>query len=161
MVRALVLLAFVFGGLSTLAAQVPRPAPDFAWEGLNGQATSIKSFRGQPVVVLMGDSGRSRRLRSQIARLEELYRFYSARRVVFVAAVRSDAKPLRSDIPFVLAQNGAAVASAFGIERGFGLAIIAPDGNVDLLTDEVTAAARIRDVLDNTFQRQQAIRKKN
>ncbi len=161
MQRALFFLTIALCGFASLQAQVPRPAPDFAWEGLGGQATSLKSLRGQPVVLIMGDSGRSRRVRAQSARLEELDRFYSARRVIFMAAVRSAGQPLRSDIPFVLAENGAAVASAFGIERGFGLAVIAPDGNVDLLTDEVTPGARLRDVLDNTFQRQQAIRKQN
>lgn len=146
--------------ISPLRAEAVRPAPDFAWEGI-GSTKSLKSLRGQPVVLLIADSARSGRLRAQIDRLEELYRFYSARSVVFAVALRSEARTLKSDIPFVQAISGTAVADQYGVDRGFSIAIIGPDGNVDYITDRVLPGERVRDVVNNSYVRQQAIRKSN
>lgn len=159
--RLLLLLPLLAFATAPLRAEVVRPAPDFAWEGAGGTTKSLKSLRGQPVVLLIADSARSGRLRSQIDRLEELYRFYSARGVVFAVALRSEARPLKSDIPFVEARSGADVAGRYGVERGFSIAIIGPDGNVDYITDQVLPGERVRDVVNNSYVRQQAIRKSN
>lgn len=161
MIRLLILALILAIVPPTLQAGVVRMAPDFVWNGADGQGKSLQSLRGQPVVLLLADSARSGRLRAQISRLEELYRFYSARGVVFAVALRSEDRPLKSDIPFVLVRKGPEVASAYGADRGFGLAIIGPDGNVDLLTDEVQPGERVRDVVNNSFVRQQSARKKN
>jgi hypothetical protein len=80
--------------------------------------------------------------------------------VIFVAAVAEGPVQVPSDVPFLIASNGAAVGSAFQWAKGFGVAVIGPDGNVDLQTEKVTAGPRLRDVIQNSVTVQAASRKR-
>jgi hypothetical protein len=66
---------------------------------------------------------------------------------------------VKSNIPFVVANNGAAVASAYGTHGDFALAIIGRDGNLDYVTDKVRTGQRVRDVIINNYSVQAATRK--
>jgi peroxiredoxin len=147
-------------GAGTLLADVVRPAPDFKWAAFGGQVRSLKSLRGQPVVLLVAQSSRTGAFRSQINHLEDIYRLLSARNVVFAAAFTSDDRPVHSDIPFVLATSGPEVAQAFEVHDKFNIIIIGRDGNIDLQTGEVLSGERVRDVIINSFEAQQATRKR-
>jgi len=64
-----------------------------------------------------------------------------------------------SDIPFVTATNPAQVAADYGVTGRFGIAVIGIDGNLDMITNKIIAAERVRDVIYNNFESQQATRK--
>jgi hypothetical protein len=91
--------------------------------------------------------------------LEDNYGQLAAKGAVFVAALRSGEGPVKSDIPFIVANNGAAVASAYGVQGDFGLAVIGPDGNLDYVTDKVRTGQRVRDLIINNYANQTTTRK--
>jgi peroxiredoxin len=140
-------------------AKVVRPAPDFAWEG-KASAASLKKVRGQPVVLLVAPSARSGAFKKQLKELRQIYQQFASREVVFVAALQDGGESVPSNIPFAIADNPPAVASAYGVEpRRFALVIIGKDGNIDYQTDEPRTAQRIRDVIQNSFAVQEPARK--
>lgn len=142
-VAALVALA------SPVAAEVVRPAPDFSIPGAPGKQ-SLKGLRGQPVVLLIGKSPKSRAVKKQLKRIQEVYRQFAARNVIFASAMANGGE-IRSNIPFVPVNDPAKVTSDYGITKGFALIVIGKDGNIDLLTRKVTSGERIRDVVQNAF----------
>ena len=155
-------LALLFASTLALAlsatasfAQVVRPSPDFALES----GKSIKSLRGQPVVLLVAPSPRSRAFRKQLKRFEEAYEGFAARGTIFVAAFTEDSEGLRSNIPFAVARDGAAVAAAYKVPGPFALAVIGKDGNLDLITSEVSGVYKAMDAIRNNAALQAAERR--
>lgn len=142
------------------SSNVVRTAADFTWIGAGGKVGSGKSFRGQPVVILIASSPTDGDLRKQAGRIEDRYLDFAAKKTIFVAAF-TGAGPSRveSNVPFVPAQNGAAVAAAYGVQgKGLSVVVLGPDGNVDLVSPQVEGAQKILDVINNTFQTQAAER---
>lgn len=141
-------------------AEVVRLAPDFTFPGPGNKAKSLKSLRGQPVVLLIAESPKNRAYRKQLKSLREIYSQFASRQVVFVAAFADgSSEPVQSDVPFAVAYNGAGVAGAYAMEGDFALVIIGKDGNVDYQTEKPAAAQRIRDVIQNSFAVQAQARK--
>jgi hypothetical protein len=138
-------------------AAVVRRAPDFTWEGAG--SASQRSFKGQPVVLLFARNARVGAFRAQVKKLREIYQEFSNRKVIFAAAIASGDADIRSDIPFVIATNGAQVAADYGVNEKFAIAIIGRDGNVDYQTNRVLPASRVREVIANSFAEQSAKRK--
>ena len=131
-------------------ANVVRPAPNFSFDGAS--KSSLKALHGQPVVLIIAKSAKDSAFKSQVKKLKELYQDFAAKEVVFVAAfLEDDSAPISSNIPFVVARNGAQVASAYEVEGKFAIAIIGKDGNIDLLTSKVIAPERVREVLISSF----------
>jgi len=143
-------LALLIPALLPAAANVVRPAPDFVL----ATGKPVRSLRGQPVVLLVAPSPRSRAFRKQVRRLEADYQRYAARSTVFVAAFTQSAEGLESNIPFVIARDGASVAAQYGVNTPFGLAVIGRDGNLDLITSEVSGGYRVRDAILNNYELQ-------
>ena len=135
-----------------------RPAPDFTWVGV-GKTRSLRSLRGQPVVLVITDSPRSGEFKKQLKWLKEIYQQFASRGVVFIAALPEEEDTVKSDIPFVIANNGPSVAAAYGVEKGFALVVIGKDGNIDYQTDEPRTGQRVRDVIQNSFVVQSSGRK--
>lgn len=133
-------------------ANVVRPAPNFPLEGAS--KASLKALQGQPVVLVIGKSAKDSTFTKQLKKLKELYHEFSAKNVVFVAALQEDGGVIKSDIPFVLARDGAQVAANFGVEKGFAIVIIGKDGNIDLQTEKVIPSTRVREVLINSYELQ-------
>lgn len=154
------ILSALLLGVSVCAAPaaVVRLAPDFTFPGA-GRVQSLKSLRGQPVVLLIADSPRTGAFRKQLKNLREIYGQFASRQVVFAAAFRNGGGPVDSNIPFAVANNGPAVAAAYEVRDDFNLVIIGKDGNVDYQTPKVCTAERIRDVIQNSFAVQSAARK--
>lgn len=144
---------------ASLHAAVVRSAPDFTWPGAGSGGRSLKSLRGQAVVLVVADSPKTGAFRKQIEWLEQTYTALAGKQVVFIAAFKNGEGPVRSDIPFVVANNGAAVAGAYGVQGKFGLIVIGKDGNIDYQTDEARTGERVRDVIQNSFAVQAAARK--
>ena len=139
-------------------AEVVRPAPNFTW----GTGRTLKSWQGQPVVLLIAPSPRSSAFRKQASRIQAAYLELSARNVVFVAAFtepQEAAQPIPSNVPFVVANNGAQIAADYGLEGEFALAVIGRDGNLDLNSPKVLPASRIMDMVRNNYEQQAAERK--
>jgi len=155
----LLALALSFALASSTFGNVVRTAPDFTWPGAGNKSRSLRSLRGQPVVIVIADSPRTGAFRKQVKWLEESYDELAAKGAVFVAAFRSGEGPVKSDIPFIVANNGAAIASAYGVEGDFALAVVGRDGNLDYVTDKVRAGQRVRDLIINNFANQAATRK--
>jgi peroxiredoxin len=154
----------VFACLLLLATAAPavvvRPAPDFTFPGPGNRSKSLRSLRGQPVVLVVTDSARRGAFKKQLKHLREIYSQFASRQVVFIAAFTDgSSEPVQSNVPFAVANNGAAVAGAYGVTTPFSLIVIGKDGNVDYQTDTPAAAQRIRDVIQNSFAVQAAARK--
>ena len=141
------------------AANVVRPATDFAWVGAGGKTYPLKNFRGQPVVVLVAPSPDSKAFRQEAGRIEGLYLQFSAKKTIFLAAFTQQPGRVASDVPFALAANGGEVAAAYGVPPNeLSVIVLGPDGNVDMKSTKVEGAQRILDVINNTYQTQAANR---
>lgn len=167
--RALLLLCGLTLSVAPLASAAPRrapakssvvvaPAPDFAFAA-PGRAHSLRALRGQAVVLVIADHANTRAFRKQLKELASIYQEFASRSVVFVAALKAGEGPVRSNIPFVLALNGADVAARYNVNGKFQIAVISPDGNIDYQTDQVLPGGRVRDVIQNTFVIQSESRK--
>lgn len=155
----LLALALTFVFAVSAPAEVVRKAPDFSWPGAGNKNRSLRSLQGQPVIVVIADSPKNGTFRKQLKWLEDNYTQLAAKGAVFVAAFRTGEGPVRSDIPFIVANNGAGVASAYGVEGEFGLAVIGRDGNLDYVTDRIRSGQRVRDLIINNYANQAATRK--
>ena len=154
LVHAALLLSFC----ATLRGEVPRPAPNFAIEGV-AIGGSLRGFRGQPVVLVIGRSARDKQFRAEVYRLRQLYGQFSNEKVIFVAAVETGPDQVPSDIPFVNAANPRQVAADYGVKGRFAIAVIGVDGNLDLITTRLIAPERVRDAVFNNFESQASSRK--
>jgi peroxiredoxin len=142
-----------------IRSQVVRATPDFSFPGAGGKSRTLHSLRGQPVVVIVAESPRTKAFRKQLDRLRNTYSPFASRQTIFVAAFRQGEGPVRSDLPFVVASNGPAVADAYGVREDFNIIIIGKDGNIDYQTSKVLSPERIRDVIQNSFVVQREVRR--
>ena len=156
--RKLLLAGFLILSLTASQAAVVRLAPEFGFPG-PGKTQSLKSLRGQAVVLLITKTPKNRSFKKQLKYLREIYEQFASKQVVFIAAIGDGAGPVASDIPFVVAGNGPAVAAAYGVQDDFNLVIIGKDGNVDYQTNKVCPPERVRDVIQNSFVVQEGSRK--
>lgn len=146
-------IAFILLLAAGAHAAVVRPAPNFGIEGA-AKSTSLRSFRGQPVVIVFGRSARDGKFRKQLARLQKVYSQFASEKVVFIAVIQNGPELAPSNIPFALAANPGGVASDYGLAEPFGIAVIGKDGNVDLITSNVIPASRVRDAIFNSYENQ-------
>ncbi len=156
--RKLLLAGFLIVSFTASQAAVVRLAPEFGFPG-PGKTQSLKSLRGQAVVLLITKTPKNRAFKKQLKYLKEIYEQFASKQVVFITALGDGAGPVESDIPFVVASNGPAVATAYGAADDFNLVIIGKDGNVDYQTNKVCPPERVRDVIQNSFMVQDGSRK--
>jgi peroxiredoxin len=141
-------------------AEVVNPAPDFSWPRSGSGVRSLHELRGQPVVLVMAPSPRSRAFRKQAKRLEFIYNQLAAQKVVFIAAFnREAAVRIPSDIPWIVVADGPRVAALYGVTKGFAIAVIGKDGNVDFQSSRVQSASKVKDIVMNSFVMQQELRR--
>jgi peroxiredoxin len=156
--RPLLLAALALLSAFSLDAAVVRLAPDFSFPGV-GRSRSLRSLRGQAVVLLVARSPKEGDFKKQLKSLREIYQQFASKQVVFIAALREGEGPIRSNIPFAVASNGPAVADAYGVADDFSIVIIGRDGNIDYQTSKVLPPERVRDVIQNSFTVQVSGRK--
>ena len=148
----------LFAALAPCAdAGVVRPAPSFTFGGAG--KNSLASLRGQPVVLVIAQSAKTKALRSQLKSLTNTYHDCASRGAVFIAALTDGGGTVPSNIPFALAHNGPAVAAAYGMRGDFLLIVIGRDGNLDLITDRPVPGARVFEVIKNNFDVQEKSRR--
>ena len=153
---AILLIAF---SASAGLANVVRGAPEFTWLTSGGRGQSLKSLRGQPVVLVVAQSPVQRIFRAQVGQLQKVYQLLGNDKAVTVAAFTQQPGLIKSNIPFVLAANPAAIAAAYGVTGPFAIFIIGKDGNIDALSDRVMPGQRILDVINNSYVVQRDNRK--
>jgi hypothetical protein len=163
MKKSLTIVVLTLAMLGTGFAAVVRLAPDFSWQGqgAGSKRTTLRSLRGQPVVLLIAKSAKDHTFRKQARRLKEIYQEFAGRNVVFVAALLDASGIMPSDVPIVVANDGAKIAADYGAQGSFGVVVIGTDGNVDMQTSKLVPASRIKDVIINSYPAQAQERKKN
>ena len=140
------------------ASTVVSFAPDFTFAA-PGKARSLRSLRGQAVVIVFGKNAGVGAFEDQLDELGPLYQELASKRVIFVAALQQGGGPVKSNIPFVIANDGPGVLSRYGVAEKFAIAIIGPDGNIDYQTGKVLPGGRVRDVIQNSFVVQDTARR--
>lgn len=140
------------------ASSVVAPAPDFTFSA-PGKSRSLRSLRGQAVVIVFARDAGNGALKKQLKELAPQYQELASKRVIFIAAIQEGNGPIKSNIPFVAADDGVGVGSRYGVTEKFAIAIIGPDGNIDYQTTKVLPGARVRDVIQNSFVVQDTARK--
>jgi len=152
------LAGLLLAGAATAEARVVRPAPDFAWVDYTGKAQNLKSLAGQATVVLIAPSPRDWAFRSQVGQLQKAYQRFAAAKLVCFAAFTSEGGTIRSNIPFVAVADGPRVAFLYEVTKGFAIAVIGPDGNLDCFSTKVLPAQRILDIMNANFEVQSGFR---
>ena len=132
------------------ASSVVALAPDFTFAA-PGKDRSLRSLRGQAVVIVFARDAGNRAFKKQLKELAPLYQELASKRVIFIAALQQGDGPVKSNIPFVVANDGAGVASRYNVTEKFAIAIIGPDGNIDYQTGKTLPGGRVRDVIQNSF----------
>ena len=151
-------ISAVFAG--SVFGEVVRPAPNFTWGGINGSSKALSSLVDQPVILIIAPSPKSGVFKKQLKNIERLYRQYAGREVLIVAAFTREPGVVESDVPFLYATDPQTTAASYGLGVGkFEVAVIGPDRNIDLVTNNVVTGERIRDVIDNGYVRQVVRRK--
>ena len=149
--RRLAFLLLVCAAFSGVSANVARWAPDFAWLKSGGSRTTLKSLRGQPVVLVVAPSPEHRNFRKQAKELAKTYQLLGNDKAVMVAAFTAEPGVIRSNIPFVLAANPGAIAQSYGVAGDFAVFVIGRDGNLDEISDRVLPGQRVLDIINNSF----------
>jgi hypothetical protein len=88
-----------------------------------------------------------------------MYERLAAVKAVCVAGFSREPGVVRSNIPFVSAADGARASSDLQVDRGFAIAVIGRDGNLDYSGRQVLPAQRIYDILNNSFAVQKSLRR--
>ncbi len=132
-------------------AEVVRPAPDFVWLSSSAKGKSLKSLRGQPVVLIVAESPRQWIFRAQVGQLKKVYQLLGNDKMVAIAAFTREPGVIRSNIPFVLAADPGYVSSIYGVQGNFGVFVIGKDGNIDALSKKVLPGQRIIDIINNSY----------
>ena len=157
--RALLCLLAAAACCAAVRAEVVRPAKDFSWVDSAGKAQTLKSLRGQPVVLLIAPSPRSWIFRAQVGQLQKAYQRLAAQKLVCFAAFTQEGGVIRSNIPFVTAPDGPNVAFLYDVSKGFAIAIIGPDGNLDCISTKVMPVQRLLDTMNANFEVQKQMRR--
>lgn len=141
----------VCAAFSGAEANVVRWAPDFSWLKSGGNRATLKSLRGQPVVLVVAPTPRHGKFRKQAKQLQKTYQLLGNDKAVMAAAFTQEPGLIRSNIPFVLAADPAAVAQSYGVAGDFAIYVIGRDGNLDEISDRVLSGQRVLDIINNSF----------
>jgi len=143
---------------STFASNAVTPAPDVTWRQ-HGELKHLSSLQGQPVLLLIAPSPKSWDLYRQLNALKGNYEHLAAQHLVCLVAFTKEEGPVRSNIPFITVERGAAVGEAYNVPNHFALALISPDGNLDCFSTHVLAGQRIDDLIDASYTNQMKMRR--
>lgn len=152
-------LAFTAGIAGAKEASVVNAAPSFVGGASAGRNIALSSLRGKPVVLVIAPSPKDRAFRRQMGELRGNYERLAAQGIVCFAAFTFEGGRIRSNIPFVLINDPAATASAYDIQKGFAIAVIGRDGNLDCLSTKPLPAYRVLDLIMNNAAMQEQLRR--
>lgn len=152
-------LFFVYSGSGDLQAKdstVVNVAPGFSGGAEAGRKITLSSYKGTPVILIFAPSPKDPSFRSQMSEFRGRYERMASQGMIFFAAFTQEGGRIPSNIPFVLVDNPAATASAYGVTSGFAIAVIGRDGNLDCLSTRPLPGQRVLDLsLNNAFVQEQ------
>jgi peroxiredoxin len=149
LILLIAILAFLVP--ATAPAEVVRGAPDFSWLKSGGNRATLKSLRGQPVVLVVARSPRDRKFRKQVRELQKTYQLLGNTKAVMAVAFTEEPGLIQSNIPFVMAADPAAVVPSYGVAGNFAIFVIGKDGNLDEISDRVLPGQRVLDIINNSY----------
>ena len=141
------------------ATTAPNPAPAFVGGASAGRNIPLSSLRGKPVVLLFSPSPRDGAFRKQCRELRGCYERLAAQGIICFAAFTNQGGRIPSNIPFVTANDPAAVASAYDVQGRFAVAVIGIDGNLDCLSTKPLPGYRVLDLIMNNAGMQARLRR--
>jgi len=150
-------LALVLVGSGFTSAEVVRPVPNFAFPPVDGQSRSLKSFAGQPMILLLADSPKNSDFRIELKEMQKSFDRLAIRKTVVAAAFKNpNSGEILSDIPVIMLPEGPRVCDTLQLKGTFAIALIGPDGNLDYLTNKILNINRILEVMQNSYEMQKA-----
>ena len=160
----LFLIVILFSPFTRVLAAAPvgssviRPAPDVTWYQ-GGHLEHLSSLRGKPVLLLMAPSPRSWSFHRPLHELKDVYEHLATQKIICLAAFTQEEGRVPSNIPFITVANGATAASAYDISKGFAIAVIGTDGNLDCLSTHVLPGQRVDDLINASYENQAKLRR--
>jgi hypothetical protein len=91
--------------------------------------------------------------------LKGRYERLASQGMLFFAAFTSEGGRIPSNIPFILVDDPAAVASVYDVTKGFAVIVIGRDGNLDCLSTKTLPGQRILDLSMNNAEVQMQLRR--
>ncbi len=134
-------------------------APGFSGGASVGRNITLSSLRGKPVLLLIASSPRNAAFRRQCSELRGYYERLAAQGLICFAAFTAESGRVPSNIPFILANDPAAVAAAYGVFGEFAVAVVGIDGNLDCLSTKPLPGYRVLDLVVNNAEMQRLLRK--
>lgn len=158
LIMLLVLGGSISGRSEAMPSSVVAPAADFSWRQ-GGRIEHLSSLRGKPVLLIIAPSPKTHALRSQLGELKDLYEKLAAQGMIACVAFTQEEGRIPSNIPFVVVLDGPATAAAYNVHKGFAVAVIGADGNLDCLSTRPLPAQRIHDLIDASYTTQSLLRR--
>jgi hypothetical protein len=152
-------LLLTVAGAAAASSTTPDAAPPFTGGAEAGRTITLSSLRGKPVILLIARSPRDRAFRGQLGELRGCYARLAAQGLLCFAAFTSEGGVIRSNIPFILVNDPAAAASSYDVQKGFAIAVIGRDGNLDCISTKPLPGQRILDLIVNNAGMQSLIRR--
>ena len=140
-------------------ALVANAAPAFTGGASAGRTITLASIRGKPVLLLVAPSPRDRAFRSQLAELKDRYERLAAQGLLCFAALTVEDGRIPSNIPFIMVNDPTATATAYDVQKGFAIAVIGRDGNLDCLSAKPLPGQRVLDLVMNNASVQEMLRR--
>ena len=137
------------GVLNAKDSLVVKAAPGFTGGALAGRKITLASLKGKPVVLVIAPTPKDRAFRAQMNELRGRYERMASQGMLFFAAFTSEGARIPSNIPFILVDDPASVASDYDINKGFAIAVIGRDGNLDCLSTKPLPGQRVLDLCLN------------
>ncbi len=88
-----------------------------------------------------------------------MYQRFAAEKIICVAAFTQEPGLIRSNIPFAVASDGPRAGYDFQAGPKITVAVIGRDGNLDYVGNRVVPAQRIFDIVRNSYDVQQSMRR--
>jgi hypothetical protein len=147
------------GRLLAKDSLVVNAAPGFTGGASAGRKITLASLKGKPVVLVMAPSPKDRAFRAQMSEFRRLYERMASQGMLFFAAFTSEGGRIPSNIPFILVDDPVSVASSYDISKGFAIAVIGRDGNLDCLSTKPLPGQRVLDLSLNNADVQLQLRR--
>ena len=154
------------GGKSLIAAPTPENsttvanlAPGFIGGADVGKKLTLESFRGNPVILVIAPSPRDGAFRQQMKELKGRYERLASQGLIAFAAFTTEGGKIPSNIPFILVNDPSSTAAVYNVQKGFAIAVIGRDGNLDCLSTKPLPGYRILDLVINNAGVQSLIRR--
>jgi hypothetical protein len=156
---ALIVLAGFVAVLRANDSMVVNAAPGFTGGAEAGRKITLSSLKGKPVVLVIAPSPKDRDFQTQMRDFKGRYGRLASVGTLFFAAFTQEGGRIPSNIPFILVDNPSATASAYDVGKGFAIAVIGRDGNLDCLSTKPLPGQRVLDLSMNNADVQLKLRR--